>query len=103
MDHSSPDNKFCKHCGEKIPKDAVICTSCGHQVEKLEQQSSTPQIVLNNSNYNSTAGMVGVTKFAISGLLLFYAYFSDFLVHINFMRVKQELEFYIYLHSVFVV
>lgn len=103
MDHSSPDNKFCKHCGEKIPKDAVICTSCGHQVEKLEQQSSTPQIALNNSNYNSTAGMVGVTKFAISGLLLFYAYFWDFLVHINFMRVKQELGFYIYLHSVFVV
>lgn len=103
MDNSNPDTKFCKHCGEKISKDAIICTSCGRQVEKLEQQSSTPQIALNNSNYNSTAGMVGVTKFAISGLLLFYAYFWDFLVHINFMRVKQELEFYIYLHSVFVV
>lgn len=79
MDHSSPDNKFCKHCGEKIPKDAVICTSCGRQVEKLEQQSSTPQIVLNNSNYNSTAGMVGVKicdKWTSLVLCLFLGFFG---------------------------
>ena len=27
--------KFCKHCGGTIPQDAVMCTHCGRQVEKL--------------------------------------------------------------------
>ena len=29
--------KFCKHCGAKIPPDAVICTACGRQVEELKK------------------------------------------------------------------
>ena len=29
--------KFCKHCGGKIPEDAVVCTLCGRQVEELRQ------------------------------------------------------------------
>lgn len=41
--------KFCKHCGAKIPEDAVLCTLCGRQVEKLEGEN-TPNIVINNSN-----------------------------------------------------
>ena len=46
--------KFCKHCGAKIPEDAVICTHCGRQVENIAQSgSSQPQIVINNSNDNS--------------------------------------------------
>ena len=40
--------KFCKHCGEKIPEDAILCTYCGRQVEELK--SSQPNIVINNSN-----------------------------------------------------
>lgn len=48
------ETKFCKHCGLKIPKDAVICTACGRQVEDFKQSSaaSTPQIVINNDNNN---------------------------------------------------
>ena len=45
--------KFCKHCGAKIPEDAVLCTACGRQVEKLEGQNTpntTPNIVINNAN-----------------------------------------------------
>ncbi len=37
--------KFCKFCGEKIAKDAVICTKCGRQVESVGNQG---QIVINN-------------------------------------------------------
>lgn len=44
--------KFCKHCGGKIPTDAVICTMCGRQVEEIGS-SATPNIVINNSNENS--------------------------------------------------
>ena len=42
--------KFCKHCGEKIPFEAVICTHCGCQVEVMQQQHE--QIVINNTNTN---------------------------------------------------
>ena len=43
--------KFCKHCGAKIPQTAVICTSCGSQVEELKR-AEQPNIVINNSNSN---------------------------------------------------
>lgn len=45
------DMKYCKHCGGRIAKDAVICTLCGRQVEELK--GSTPNIVINNSNNNN--------------------------------------------------
>ena len=43
--------KYCKHCGGKIPADAVICTLCGRQVESMVQQAQ-PNIVIKNSNQN---------------------------------------------------
>ena len=47
--------KFCKHCGQKIPEDAVLCTHCGRQVEELK--SSQPSIVINNSNDSINTNM----------------------------------------------
>lgn len=44
--------KFCKHCGAKIPEDAVICTACGRQVEAMAS-AAQPNIVINNTNTNS--------------------------------------------------
>ena len=47
------NTKFCKHCGAKIPSEAILCTSCGRQVEELKQaQSAQPTIVINNENNN---------------------------------------------------
>lgn len=40
--------KFCKHCGARIPEDAVVCTACGRQVETVQ-----PSVVINNTNTNS--------------------------------------------------
>ncbi len=49
----SDATKFCKHCGNTIPEDAVICTHCGRQVEKIGSDAmATPNIVINNSNSN---------------------------------------------------
>ena len=67
--------KFCKHCGGKIPVDAVICTLCGRQVEKIASESApTPQIVVNNSNVNTNsninAGLVAKPKNKWVALLL---------------------------------
>ncbi|MBQ8869280.1 MAG: TM2 domain-containing protein [Oscillospiraceae bacterium] len=44
--------KFCKHCGAKIPVDAVLCTACGRQVEELKSNAAQPSVVINNSNSN---------------------------------------------------
>ena len=59
--------KFCKHCGAKIPEDAVICTACGRQVEEIKSGAETPNIVINNTNTNSNVntnvnqnGMIGL-------------------------------------------
>lgn len=42
--------KFCKHCGEKIDIECIICPKCGKQVEELKQEAVQPQVVINNSN-----------------------------------------------------
>ena len=48
--------KFCKHCGAKIPEDAVLCTACGRQGEELKS-AAQPSIVINNENTNVNANM----------------------------------------------
>lgn len=52
------NTKFCKHCGEKIPVDAVVCMKCGRQVEELKRDKSE-QIVINNNN-NAVASATAV-------------------------------------------
>lgn len=54
------NTKFCKHCGEKIPTDAVICTKCGRQVEEIKK-SGNDQIVINNNN-NAVANATAVAN-----------------------------------------
>lgn len=54
------DTKFCKHCGQKIAKQAVICPLCGCQVEELKQSAAAqPSVVINNSNNNVNTNTVG--------------------------------------------
>ena len=61
LDKSTENTKFCKFCGSKIPIDAVMCTSCGRQVEILKQDTSAqPQIVINNANNNTNNNNNGV-------------------------------------------
>lgn len=47
------DTKFCKHCGEVIDADCVVCPKCGKQVEKLAG-NDTP-IIINNSASSSSS------------------------------------------------
>lgn len=54
----SGDTKFCKYCGAKIPKDAVLCTICGRQVEEMHNVISQPNIVINNANSNTNQNTV---------------------------------------------
>ena len=75
--------KFCKHCGGKIPEDAVICTLCGRQVETMTQQTATPAITINNSNANVNANVnahVGRVPKAINkGVAFLLCFFLGFL------------------------
>lgn len=48
--------KFCKHCGAKIPQDAVLCNACGRQVEEIKS-AAQPSIVINNDNINTNANI----------------------------------------------
>ncbi len=54
--------KFCKYCAAKIPEDAIICTSCGRQVEEMKSEAAaTPNIVINNANSNINSNqMIGM-------------------------------------------
>ena len=45
------NQKFCKHCGEIIDKDCIICPKCGKQVEELKAEQ--PTVVVNNTNTNT--------------------------------------------------
>lgn len=51
---NAQDTKFCKECGAKIARRAVICPHCGCQVVEIEQ-TSQPKIVINNSNQNQNS------------------------------------------------
>ena len=42
------DKKYCKHCGQLIDIDCVICIHCGKQVEELKTNSDK-NIIINNS------------------------------------------------------
>lgn len=48
------DTKYCEYCGNQISVDAVVCTSCGKQLEvlKTDQSNQNPQIIINNTNSN---------------------------------------------------
>ncbi len=69
--------KFCKHCGEKIPEDAVICTKCGRQVEEIGSKNS--QFVINNvanSAASTPAGVRYCNKWVSLILCLFLGFFG---------------------------
>ena len=55
--------KFCKWCGSKIPREAVICTACGCQVEEMKNSAPAvaPSIVIQNTNTSQStpSGMGG--------------------------------------------
>lgn len=55
------ETKFCQHCGQKIPKDAVLCTQCGRMVEE-QQTAPAPQIVINNDNNNVNSNVNQVSR-----------------------------------------
>lgn len=60
------EQKFCKYCGQRIAKDAVICIHCGRQVEELgEKEHGQPNIIITNTNTNANTNTVNVAPGAL--------------------------------------
>ena len=51
------NQKYCKHCGELIDKDCVVCPKCGKQVEDLTS-AHDKNIIINNSASSSSSATV---------------------------------------------
>lgn len=51
--------KYCKHCGELIDVDCVVCPKCGKQVENLKYDDR--KIIINNSSSASAASSASST------------------------------------------
>lgn len=51
--------KYCKHCGEKIDIECIVCPKCGKQVEQLVG-NDTP-IIINNSASSSASAASSAT------------------------------------------
>ena len=51
----SQETKFCKHCGQVIDADCVVCPKCGKQVEDLKTSHPENIIINNNNNASSSA------------------------------------------------
>ncbi len=47
------NQKYCKHCGQLIDVDCVVCPKCGKQVEELRRADAP--IVINNTNTNNVS------------------------------------------------
>lgn len=54
----SQETKFCKHCGQVIDADCVVCPKCGKQVEGLKTSHPENIIINNNNNASSSASAV---------------------------------------------
>ncbi|WP_313074779.1 hypothetical protein [Lacrimispora sp.] len=52
------NTKFCKHCGEVIDVDCVVCPKCGKQVEQLSASKDNPIIINNTASSSSSASAV---------------------------------------------
>ena len=66
------ETKFCKHCGETIDKDCVICPKCGKQVEVIA--AAQPNIVINNDNTNTNINGVGFKRAKMINKWLAFAF-----------------------------
>ena len=64
MDRQS--TKYCKHCGQKILEEAVVCVHCGLQVEELKYSGGC--------RYNNNYGYVKKNKWTAFFLCLFFGF-----------------------------
>lgn len=77
-DEDLKDKKTCKFCGAAIPKDAVICSVCGRQVEELKYQVNVETSVQQNKPVvkKTVVRKVAKNKWIAFTLCLLLGYFG---------------------------
>ena len=68
------NKKFCEHCGKKIHIEAVICPSCGVQVEELKNEKEENRVIINNTVITNPIGTKKCDKWISFILCLFLGY-----------------------------
>ena len=96
------ETKYCKHCGEVIDADCVICPKCGKQVEELKS-SKPDNIIINNSAAASASASNTVVVAGKMKRKWVSFFFSDGWAHIASMRGRYSQQSYICLPSGFAV
>jgi len=72
--------KYCKHCGEIIDEDCVVCPKCGKQVEAIGVGSQP--IVINNtpSSSSSASSSASASVMQEGRIRRRYNHFLDFIL-----------------------
>ena len=62
------EEKYCKFCGKKIPKDSIVCPKCGRQLELVNNapKQETPKAEKPKKNSNA----VKIIRYVVGGLLI---------------------------------
>ena len=87
--------KYCKHCGELIDDDCVVCPKCGKQVEQLA--SNNRDIIINNSASSSasSAAVYKTENAMVSKLVLDFnigcLFWRNILDCWNYNEIKLEI------------
>lgn len=66
----SQETKYCKHCGQIIDADCIICPKCGKQVEVLKADPTGGNIVINNNNNNTSSASASAFSGGYSGEII---------------------------------
>ena len=85
---SQERTKFCKHCGQTIDADCIVCPKCGKQVEDLKN-NDTP-IIINNSASSSASASASafISTPAIHGKAKKNKWIALFTLYLYFMRAQ---------------
>ena len=83
--------KFCKFCGEKIPKDQIICTKCGRQLEIVrknkkeeEKEETTTELESNTCiDYKNLGLIISLVLFPPLGIAYLWS---------SFPKIKNSLK-----------
>lgn len=55
------NTKYCRHCGEIIDADCIVCPRCGKQVEQLSR-NDIPIVANNNNSASSSSASSGAVN-----------------------------------------
>lgn len=98
------ENKFCRFCGEKIPKESIVCTKCGRQLEIINEtinEKKGETIVDNPKFYKQIWFMwIMLILFAPVGILLMWKFQPEMKKKTKTILTVVFVIFFIFMFSI---